>query len=252
MYYGYWVFPGGKERHGVTLTPHPLLVPWWWKGTAIPLLPLWTVRPVQSLSAGTRVTFTLTFYQILNFKIVRRLRVEILNAERQMDRQTWRQWLSPFATALTDSASQHTVWTCLTNSLYRLDSAVFIHKYYSRVIDIYYIYGIIHYKYKPLGRIFCFVSFSGFCCDPWYRILDTGVGMERMGYLLCEFSAILHHQKWALSEWIKRPGTGYCIAYGQTDGKTARTSGKTMYNQIRYWLNRWEDSWLIYCTTHIY
>jgi hypothetical protein len=30
---------------------------------AIPLLPSWTVRPVQSLSACTRVTFTFTFYK---------------------------------------------------------------------------------------------------------------------------------------------------------------------------------------------
>ena len=39
--------------------PSPLLVPWSWKGRAIPLLPLWAVRPVQSLSACTGVTFTL-------------------------------------------------------------------------------------------------------------------------------------------------------------------------------------------------
>jgi len=32
------------------------------KGRAIPLLPLWTVRPVQSLSACTGVTFTFTCY----------------------------------------------------------------------------------------------------------------------------------------------------------------------------------------------
>jgi hypothetical protein len=31
----------------VTLTPHPLLVPWSRNGRAIPLLPLWAVRPVQ-------------------------------------------------------------------------------------------------------------------------------------------------------------------------------------------------------------
>jgi len=42
----------------VTLTSHPLLVPWSWKSRAIPLLPLWTVRPLQSLSTCTRVTFT--------------------------------------------------------------------------------------------------------------------------------------------------------------------------------------------------
>jgi len=49
----------------VRLTPHPLLVPWSWKCRAIPLLPLWAVRPVQSLSACTRVTFIFT----LPFKI---------------------------------------------------------------------------------------------------------------------------------------------------------------------------------------
>jgi len=38
-------------------------VPWSWKGRAIPLLPLRAVRPVQSLSACTRVTFT--FYCFL-------------------------------------------------------------------------------------------------------------------------------------------------------------------------------------------
>jgi len=51
-------FPGVKSGRGVTLTPHPLLVPWSRKSRAVPLLPLWTVRPVQSLSACTRVHFT--------------------------------------------------------------------------------------------------------------------------------------------------------------------------------------------------
>jgi hypothetical protein len=54
-------FPWAKNGWGVMLTPHPLLVPWSWKGRAIPLLPLWAVRPVQSLSACTRVHFTFTF-----------------------------------------------------------------------------------------------------------------------------------------------------------------------------------------------
>jgi len=31
----------------MTLTPHPLLVPWSRKGRAIPLPSLWAVRPVQ-------------------------------------------------------------------------------------------------------------------------------------------------------------------------------------------------------------
>ena len=51
-------FPGVKSGWGVTLTLHPLLVPWSRKSRAIPLLPLQGVLPVQSLSACTRVTFT--------------------------------------------------------------------------------------------------------------------------------------------------------------------------------------------------
>jgi DNA-binding transcriptional LysR family regulator len=51
-------FPGVKSGRGLTLIPHPLLAPWSRKGRAIPLLPLWAVRPVQSLSACTRVHFT--------------------------------------------------------------------------------------------------------------------------------------------------------------------------------------------------
>jgi hypothetical protein len=46
-------FPGVKSGQGVTLTPQPLLVPWSWKSRAITLLPLWAVRPVQSLGACT-------------------------------------------------------------------------------------------------------------------------------------------------------------------------------------------------------
>ena len=41
--------------------PSPLLVPWPRKCRAIPLLPLWTVRPAQSPSACTKVHFTLPF-----------------------------------------------------------------------------------------------------------------------------------------------------------------------------------------------
>jgi len=48
-------FPRVKDGRVVTLTPHPLLVPWSRKSRAIPLLSLWAVRPVQSLSACTRL-----------------------------------------------------------------------------------------------------------------------------------------------------------------------------------------------------
>jgi len=70
--------PGVKSGQGVTLTPHPLLVPWPWKSIAISLLPLWAVRPVQCFTACTRVHFTFSFrectvvpennYQIFNQK----------------------------------------------------------------------------------------------------------------------------------------------------------------------------------------
>jgi len=52
-------FPEVKSGRGVTLTLHTLRVEWSWKSRAIPLLPLWAVRPVQSLSNCTRVLFTL-------------------------------------------------------------------------------------------------------------------------------------------------------------------------------------------------
>ena len=58
---GTGTFPGVKSGRGVTLTNHSVLMPWLKKGRAIPLLPLWTVRPVQSLSACTGVHFTFTF-----------------------------------------------------------------------------------------------------------------------------------------------------------------------------------------------
>jgi len=58
-------FPGGKSGRRVTLTSHPILVPCSRKSRVITLLPLWAVRPVQSLSACTRehfIFFYLTMY----------------------------------------------------------------------------------------------------------------------------------------------------------------------------------------------
>jgi len=46
---------GVMSSRGVMLTPLPLLVLWSRKSRAISLLPLWAIRPVQSLSACTRV-----------------------------------------------------------------------------------------------------------------------------------------------------------------------------------------------------
>jgi len=61
-------FPGVKSGQDVTLTPYHLLVPWSRKNRAIPLLPLWIVRPVQKLSACARAHFN--FYLFVNtFKV---------------------------------------------------------------------------------------------------------------------------------------------------------------------------------------
>jgi len=57
-------FPGVKNGRGVTLTPYPLLVPWSRNGRAIPLLPLSAVRPVESVSACTRVHLTFIYIYI--------------------------------------------------------------------------------------------------------------------------------------------------------------------------------------------
>ena len=62
-------FPGVKSGRGLTLIPHPLLVPWFRKSRAIPLLPLWAVRRVQSLSACKRVHFTLLFLPYKDYKM---------------------------------------------------------------------------------------------------------------------------------------------------------------------------------------
>jgi hypothetical protein len=56
-------FPGVKGARGVTPTPHPLLVPWSRKGRVIIVISLWAIQPVQSLSACTRVHFTLLYMQ---------------------------------------------------------------------------------------------------------------------------------------------------------------------------------------------
>jgi len=46
-------FPAVNSGRGVTLAPHPLLVPWSRKSRAIALLLLWATRHVQSLSSCT-------------------------------------------------------------------------------------------------------------------------------------------------------------------------------------------------------
>jgi hypothetical protein len=69
LYNGYRVFSGHKERPEREADPSPLLVPLSREGGAIPLLPLWAVRPVQSLSACTSVHFTFLYKCSLFFAL---------------------------------------------------------------------------------------------------------------------------------------------------------------------------------------
>jgi len=76
LYKGYRVFPGGKERPGRDADLSPFLVPWSRKSRARPILLLWAVRPVQSLSACTRVHFTfylkytlVLLWRVNNFRV---------------------------------------------------------------------------------------------------------------------------------------------------------------------------------------
>jgi hypothetical protein len=70
-------FPVVKSGRGVTLTPHSFLVPWSRKSRAIPVLPLWAVRSVQSLCACTWVRFTLPFTAIGNNNVVDKRNYEV-------------------------------------------------------------------------------------------------------------------------------------------------------------------------------
>jgi len=79
-------FPGVKSGRGVTLTPHPLLMSWSRNGRAIPLLLLWDVRTVQSLSACTGVNFTffyLPMYVVISRWTVRRMLIKRSNSMQQ-------------------------------------------------------------------------------------------------------------------------------------------------------------------------
>jgi len=61
MYSGYRVFPGGKERPRRDADPSPPSSAVVKKEYSYTSIPLWAVRPVQSLSACTTVHFTFTY-----------------------------------------------------------------------------------------------------------------------------------------------------------------------------------------------
>ena len=67
-------FHGTKSGRGVTLTPHPLLVPWSRKVRTIHLLTLWSVRPVKSPNACKMVhcTFTNITFHINPYSVPKR------------------------------------------------------------------------------------------------------------------------------------------------------------------------------------
>ena len=77
-------FLGVKSSWGMMLTPHPILGPWSWMSRAIPLLSLWAIWPVQSLSACTRVHFI--FFYLLTpdpCTVAMCLHIEVPSCERQ-------------------------------------------------------------------------------------------------------------------------------------------------------------------------
>ena len=61
VYIGYRVFPWSKERPGRGADPSLPSSAVVKQSRAIPLLPLWAVQPVQSLSACTKVAFTFIY-----------------------------------------------------------------------------------------------------------------------------------------------------------------------------------------------
>ena len=78
--------PGVKSGRGVTLTPHPLLMPWSWKSRAIPLLPLWVVRPVTEPQCLYKGALYLYLFLYLYRVIKKSLCTWRLQYNHQMDR----------------------------------------------------------------------------------------------------------------------------------------------------------------------
>ena len=86
---------GVKSGQGVTLTLHLLLVLWSRKSIAIPLLPLWAVRPVQSLSASTRAHFIFTFF-IHDSVINHQRHVSAIKATFWLNTKSYRKYMLKF------------------------------------------------------------------------------------------------------------------------------------------------------------
>jgi hypothetical protein len=97
---------------------------------------------------------------------------------------------------------------------------------------MYYMYGIIRYKYKPLRRIFVL-------CLPQAFVMIRGIGYWTFEWRSKGWSIIVRGFRY--SAWSKMGAfvvkkkkrvTGYWIADGQTDVRSVRTSGRTEFNTI--------------------
>jgi len=77
-----------KSDRGVTLTPHPLLVPWSWKSRAIPLLPLWAVFLYFLTKFGfSRQIFMTVLHNQTLWKSVQQRPCWYIRTDRQTDEQ---------------------------------------------------------------------------------------------------------------------------------------------------------------------
>ena len=88
-------------------------MPWSWKGRAIPLLPLWAVRPVQSLSACTRVTFTFLPYKGYGWRVP-----GVASYTSFRSRILWSMWGKSHVLAKLDNYFLYYITPCCRNELF--------------------------------------------------------------------------------------------------------------------------------------
>jgi len=134
-------FPAVKNGRGVTLAPHPLLVSWSRKSRAIPLLPLWVVRLVQSFSACTRVHFTF---------LLREIWILETPEPRNCKNVPFKSYSHDFKVSFTRSFTVHSMvsWLCLRGLLllFYVTLAIILHRYNLR------------HSYKCEGNGDCYIE----------------------------------------------------------------------------------------------
>jgi hypothetical protein len=105
-----------KERPRRDANPSHLLLPWSWKGRAIALLALWSVRPVQSRSFCTRVTFTYPYYQFLDEKNIMERRKRNQTKNKYKDAKKFAKHLRSFK-SITDDLDRNALFAATTLNL---------------------------------------------------------------------------------------------------------------------------------------